>query len=79
MEPELIVRKASAYIQIPPELAMDMGLMTEEEAKAMGWKPPDPIVIPWRTRLRWRIGEWRGRVALAWSVLRGVDIHEGCD
>jgi hypothetical protein len=78
--PEFTVRKYPAYVPVSLEMALDCGLMTEAEARAQGWAPPPPPApVPWRRRASWRVAELRERVALAWGVLAGGDIHEDCE
>jgi hypothetical protein len=48
----LTVTRASAWILVPDELAMDAGMIPDTR--------PRP---PWRTRARWRAERWRGRAA----------------
>ncbi len=79
-EPEITVRKMSAYVPVSFEQAMDAGLMTQVEARAAGWVPPPPAPpTPWRMRARWRIADWRERIRLARRALAGDDLHEGCE
>lgn len=72
------VRKMSAYLPISIELALDCGLITEEQARAQGWTPPPPRPpIPWRRRLRWQFQAWRERVGRrVGGWLAGVDLSE---
>lgn len=82
-EPTITVHKSAMYVPISTELALDYGLITEEQARAQGWTPapPAPPVprAPWWRRARWRPADWRERIALAWFVLRGGDMHEDCE
>jgi hypothetical protein len=80
-EPEITVHKLSVYVPISIEMALDAGLMTEDEARAQGWTgwPPPPPRPPWRRRVRGRLAEWRDRLALARRVLAGHDVHEDCE
>lgn len=54
-EPELTVHKASAYVPISDELAMEYGLIPDTRPPL----PPPSL----RTRLRWRISALRERLA----------------
>lgn len=79
-DPDLVVRKASAYMPISFEMALDCGLMTEEEARAAGWVPSPPTVVPRRVRLRWRwqaLRERLGRRAGGW--IAGVALTDRDD
>jgi hypothetical protein len=77
----LTVHKATAYQPISLELAMDYGLITEEQARAQGWTPPPPPPpVPFRLRLRLRLSslrEWIGRKVGGW--IAGVDLSERDD
>lgn len=74
------MQKMAAYMPISTELALDHGLITEEQARAQGWTPPPPRPpAPWSRRLRWRLADWRERIKLARRVLAGEDIHGDCD
>jgi len=77
-ETEITVHKAHTYMPISTELAVDCGLITEEEARAQGWTPaPRP---PWRWRLRWRwelLRERAGRALGGW--IAGIDLSERDD
>lgn len=78
-EPEITVRKVSAYLPISIEMAMAADLITEDEARAQGWTPPPPPPrTPWRTRLLWRLADWRDRIGTARRALAGADLHENC-
>lgn len=71
----LMVHKAVGYVEISTEMALDCGLITEEQARAQGWTPPPPI--PWWVRLRWRwsaLRERAGRRIGGW--IAGVDLTE---
>lgn len=73
--PLLSVKQHAAYLPVSLELAVDMELITEEEARAQGWTPPPPPSR--RDRLRWRWQAWRermGRRVGGW--LAGVDLTE---
>lgn len=73
----LTVRKATAYVDVPVELALDYGLMTEAEARARGWSPPPTVRIPWCRRARWRWQAARerwGRRIGGW--IAGIDLSE---
>lgn len=76
--PTITATKHAAYVPMSTEMAMDAGLLTEEEARARGWTPaPAPPPIPWRTRARWRWQSWReraGRKVGRW--IAGVDLSE---
>lgn len=72
----LLVHRQSAYIPVSTELALDAGLITEEEARAQGWTPPPPPTR--RDRLRWRWQAWRERVGRkVGGWMAGVDLTEG--
>jgi hypothetical protein len=76
--PPITVRKATAYLPMSTELALDYGLITEEQARAQGWQgwPERAKVSRWR-RLRWRMTEKRerlGRRVGGW--IAGVDLSE---
>lgn len=58
---ELTIEKTGCIVPVSLDLAMDYGLITEEEARARGWEPYVPPPIPWHARLRWRIAAWRMR------------------
>jgi hypothetical protein len=67
-EPELLVTEHAMYIPVSDELLMDCGAMPDTREH----KP-----IPWRTRLRWRLGEKRERTAeLAYRLIAGHDVPE---
>lgn len=73
----ITVNRIQSYVPMSLEMAMDAGLLTEEQARAQGWTPPEPVKIPWRTRARWRWQAWReraGRKVGGW--LAGVDLTE---
>jgi hypothetical protein len=56
--------KHGAVIPMSIELAMDYGLITEEEARVRGWEPTVYPPTPWRRRLRYRLWRWRDAAAL---------------
>jgi hypothetical protein len=79
-QPEFTVRKHSAYVPISTEMALDIGLISEGEARAQGWTPPPPPPpAPWWSRARWLVAEFRERIALARRVLAGDDLHRDCE
>lgn len=78
-EPEFTVRKSASYLPISTEMALDAGLISEEEARAQGWAPPPVVRAPLRWRIRYRLADLRDRVALARRVLAGHDVHEDCE
>jgi hypothetical protein len=56
--------KLSASIAVPNELLMDYGVIPDT-------RPPLPPPS-WRTRLRWKIGDWRTRAARrAYKIIDG--------
>jgi hypothetical protein len=76
--PTITVARATGYLQVSPELALDAGVITEEEARALGWKPAPRA--PWHRRARWRWQAWRERVGRrigGW--IAGVDLTERDD
>ena len=78
--PDFTVHKVAAYVPISTEMAIDCGLLTEEQARAQGWTPPPRIRIPWHRRLRWRcqsLRERAGRRIGSW--IAGVDLSQGWD
>lgn len=73
----ITVTKASGYLLLSLEQQVDMGLITEEQARAQGWTPYVPLPVPWHRRARWRWQAWReraGRRVGGW--LAGVDLSE---
>lgn len=67
-EPELLVTEHALVIPIPEEFLMDCGTIPDTREH----KP-----IPWRTRLRWRLGERREKAAeLAYRLIAGHDVPE---
>lgn len=59
------VRKVAHFLPMSLEMAVDVGAITEEEARARGWVPlrerPQPR-IPLRRRARWALARvWRRR------------------
>ena len=75
---EIRVQMSRGFIQATPELLLDAGLLTDEEARAQGWTPPPRP--PWHRRARWRFQDWRERVGRkvgGWIAarprLRGLD------
>lgn len=60
-EPTFTVHKYAAYVPVSTELLLGAGAITEEQARAQGWTPPEPVKIRWRTRVRWRWQSWRER------------------
>ncbi len=78
LPPTLTVNRAYGYLQVSPEVAFEAGVITEEEARALGWKAAPPV--PWHRRARWRWQAWReraGRRVGGW--LAGVDLTERDD
>lgn len=76
--PHIVVKRSTGYLPVSTELALDAGIITEEQARGQGWTPPPPA--PWRWRLRWRWQSWReraGRKIGGW--LAGVDLTERDD
>lgn len=76
-QPTITVSKSSAYLLLSLEQQVDMGLITEEQARAQGWTPYVPPPVPWHRRARWRWQAWReraGRKVGGW--LAGVDLTE---
>ncbi len=64
----LDARKQVSYIEVPDELLMDAGLIPDTREH----KP-----VPWRMRLRWKLGGWRERAAeLAYRMVSGHDVPE---
>jgi hypothetical protein len=61
---ELTVEKTGCIVPMSIEMAMDSGLITEEEARARGWEPTVYPPTPWHRRLRYRIWRWRDAAAL---------------
>lgn len=55
-EPTINVRKIGYTQTISTEAALYAGLITEEQARAMGWTPPPPV--PWLRRKRWAVSHW---------------------
>lgn len=54
--------KMSSRMPISLEVAVDHGIITEDDARARGWTPYVPPPIPWRRRLRSRLrGIWHNR------------------
>lgn len=73
----LTAKQHTAWIPLSTEVAMDAGLMTDEQARARGWTPREPVRVPWRRRARWRWQAWReraGRKVGGW--IAGVDLSE---
>ncbi len=65
-EPVITAYKATAYLPIPDEMAMEYGLIPDT-------RPPAPAPR-WRDRIRWRLSELRERAAvLAFRVVAGRD------
>jgi len=76
-QPIITVAKASGYLMLSVDQQLDMGLITEEQARAQGWTPYVLPPVSWRSRLRFRWWEWReraGRRVGGW--LAGVDLSE---
>jgi hypothetical protein len=72
------VNHLSAYVPISLQMAIDAGVMSEEEARAHGWTPAPPL--PRRVRLRWRWQAWRERTGRRiGSWIAGVDLRESDD
>jgi hypothetical protein len=74
------VKRFYAYVPISTEMALDSGLITEDQARAQGWQPTTPRSIPWWRRLRWRwqsMREKAGRRIGGW--IAGIDISQGWD
>lgn len=77
LPPTLTVTKSSGYLLLSLEQQVDMGLITEEQARSQGWTPYVPPPVPWHRRARWRWQEWReraGRKVGGW--IAGVDLSE---
>lgn len=75
--PTITVTKSTGYLLLSLEQQLDMGLITEEQAREQGWTPYVPPPVSWRRRLRWRWQAWReraGRKIGGW--LAGVDLTE---
>lgn len=71
------VHRATAYVPVSTELAVEYGLITEEQARAQGWTPAPSVRLPSRLRLRWWWADMReraGRRLGGW--IAGVDLSE---
>jgi hypothetical protein len=78
--PTITVKRHSAYVPMSTEMALDAGLITEEQARAQGWTPYVAPPVPWRTKARGRWQAWReraGRKVGGW--IAGVDLTERDD
>lgn len=65
-------RKLSSVVVVPNEMLMDAGIIPDTRPK-----PPPPT---WRTRLRWKRGEWRERAARrAYKIIAGYWPDNGED
>ena len=63
------ILKAATIIQVPDELLMDAGVIPDT-------RPPRPP-LPWRTRLRYRIGDWRESLARrAYRIIAGYEVPD---
>lgn len=62
-EPHIHVKKYGHVLPMSYEMAIDYGVMTEDEALARGWTPPPPLPpLQWRRRLRmWWLNTWHKR------------------
>jgi hypothetical protein len=66
---DLTVTKLSAVIQVPDELLMDAGIIPDT-------RPPRPP-LPWRWRMRNRIGGWREIIARwAFKIIAGYEVPD---
>lgn len=75
--PDFTVHKATAYVPISTEMAIEYGLISKEQARAQGWMPAPAIRIPWYRRLRWRIQAVRERIGRrVGGWIAGVDLSE---
>lgn len=77
LAPSRSVHKVPALVPVSYETALDLGLITEEQARAQGWVPtPMPSVSRWN-RLRWRWWAVRSRVGCkVGSWIAGVELCE---
>jgi len=67
----LVISKQVAYINVSDELLMDTGAVPDTRVR----KP-----VPWRTRLRYRIGDLREKLARrAYRAIAGYDVPEPGD
>lgn len=65
---QIWARKLSAIMVVPDELLMDAGIIPDTRPR---------VPIPWRTRLRYRIDDWRERMARrAYRLIAGYDPPE---
>ena len=79
-QPTITVTKSSSFLMLSVDQQLDMGLITEEQARAQGWTPYVPPPVPWRRRLRWRWLAWRERVGrCVGGWIAGVDLTERDD
>jgi hypothetical protein len=64
-DPELLIQKHAAYIEVPEELLMDYGAIPDTRAHR---------TVPKRTRMRWWLAGKRTRAAeLAYHLIAGED------
>jgi hypothetical protein len=76
----LTVKKLAAYLPVSTEMAIDAGLLTEEEARARGWTPVPVARVPWWRRLRYRWSGLRNRLGTRLgSFIAGVGLDERRD
>ena len=57
-DPEIAVKKWATRTIISTEMALHLGLITEEQARAGGWTPPEPVHVSWLRRMRWALSSW---------------------
>jgi hypothetical protein len=69
MDQTWTARKLSATILVPNELLMDAGVIPDTR--------PPRAPLPWRTRLRFRLDDWREKLARrAYKLIAGYDVPE---
>lgn len=79
-EPTITVHKVSYLMDVPFELLIDYGAMTEDEARARGWTPTPLPPVPWRRKMRWRFQASRERAGRrVGSWIAGVKLTDGYD
>lgn len=67
----LVAHKLTTVINVPDDLLMDMGFIPDTREH----RP-----VPWRWRLRWKVGAWRDRAARrAYKIIAGDWPDDGED
>jgi len=57
-EPTINCVTVGGRIKVSFETLIAGGALSEDEAREMGWTPPERVPVPWLRRKRWALSYW---------------------